>query len=82
MIKRRMYIPWEEIIDVSPYSPKRIWRLITYFTISGMTQDTILIRYRDGKRYACGTNLNRTQQEEVLGILQAHVAHHNGKIDK
>lgn len=77
MIKKRKYIPWDAISSVSPYSPSRIWKVMTYFTISGTTQDKILIRYGNGKKFICGTNLNRIQQHDVLGILQTHVANHN-----
>ena len=79
MIKKRKYIPWEAISSVSPYSPSRIWKVMTYFTISGTTQDTIVIRYGNGKRYTCGTNLNRIQQREAISLLQTQMVHCNKK---
>ena len=53
LFKRRKEIPWNEITDISLYSPGLIVELFTYPSLTGTPQGTILIKYGKGK------NLNR-----------------------
>ena len=69
IFKSRKVILWSEITNISLYTPTKIWEIITFFSLSGTSQDTILFRYRKGKKYKCGANLNRIQAQRAIRLL-------------
>ena len=69
LFKRRKEIPWNEITDISLYSPGLIVEIITYPSLVGTPQGTILIKYGKGKKYKCGVNLGRIKAQKVINEL-------------
>ena len=69
-LKRRKEIPWNEITDISLYSPGLIVELFTYPSLTGTPQGTILIKYGKGKKYKCGVNLGRIKAQKVIEMLK------------
>ena len=70
LFKRRKEIPWNEITDISLYSPGLIVELFTYPSLTGTPQGTILIKYGKGKKYKCGVNLGRIKAQKVIEMLK------------
>lgn len=79
MINRRKVIYWGEITNISFYNPNSIWKTVTFLTVAGVTQDTILIRYGNNKKYRMGTNLKRTQAIKVVKEVLQYKDFYNGK---
>ena len=66
LIRRNRKIPWNDLLEISPCVPSHFWQLITHFTITGVPQDTIMVRYGNGRKITCGAGLNRTQAQEAI----------------
>ena len=73
VFKRRKEIPWNEITDISLYSPGLIVELFTYPSLTGTPQGTILIKYGKGKKYKCGVNLGRIKAQKVINELYKNI---------
>lgn len=73
LFKRRKEIPWNEITDISLYSPGLIVELFTYPSLTGTPQGTILIKYGKGKKYKCGVNLDRIKAQKVINELYKNI---------
>ena len=69
LLKKRKVIYWNEITNISLYKPNKIWDIISFFTIVGSSQNTILIQYGSKKKYKCGVNLNPIQVQKVIKML-------------
>ena len=69
IFKSRKVILWSEITNISLYTPTKIWKIITFFSLSGTSQNTILFRYRKGKKYKCGANLNQIHAKKIISSL-------------
>ncbi len=68
IIKKVKYIQWTDVSYISELKINPIWKVITHFTISGVSQDKIVIHYGHSKVFRCGTNLNKIQLQELLNI--------------
>lgn len=77
LFKRQKYIPWSEITKIYLYSPNiylELLRLIyfhqNFYEIK--SQSTIVLRYGNGKKYKCGTNLSKTQAQKAIKLLKSN----------
>ena len=70
LIRRRKFIPWNVLSDVSPYTPNHLWQFITRFTVTGVPQDTIIIRYGRDQKYTCGAGLSRSQALDAINLIR------------
>lgn len=68
IVKKIKFIRWNEISNVSEAKIHPIWKIVTYFSLSGIPQDKIAIYYRHRKVYKCGTNLSIIQTRETLDL--------------
>ena len=69
LIKRKKIIRWSEITNISEYNPNLIWGIITFYTIAGTKQDTLIIHYGKGKKYSFGVNLTPKQVNAVVRFI-------------
>lgn len=71
ILKKTKYIRWNEISNVSEVTIHPIWRIITHFTLSGVSQNKIAIHYKQRKIFKCGANLSKEQIRKVIEV--AHI---------
>ncbi len=73
LLKRRKVISYGDISSITEYVPNTLWQIVTYFTIAGMSQDTIMIRYGRNRKYSCGANLNKRQIQKTMETLTMYM---------
>lgn len=69
LFKRKKVIRWSDITHITEYVPNKIVQIFTYCTITGVSQNTILIQYGEGKQYRCGVNLKKKQIQNSIKML-------------
>ncbi|MBR3938444.1 MAG: hypothetical protein IKJ67_00520 [Bacteroidales bacterium] len=71
LFKRRKMILWNEITNISLYDTNNLQEIFFSFTLAGSFQNTIQLRYGNGKKYKCGANLSKIQAQNVIKLLKS-----------
>lgn len=71
VFKIKKVIPRSEITNISLYDTNNLRERFFSFTLSGSSQNTILLRYGNGRKYKCGANLTKSQARNAIKLLKS-----------
>lgn len=67
---RHTKIKWNDIVEIAPMKGNFVWNIISYITVTGISQDRISIFLKNKKEISCGSNLRGIDYKEAMETMQ------------